>query len=62
MFGLIDLVVRAERDLRDAPVNLRPEPRFELWLGLLLGLWRHKRLLLATAGVLALLIIGGNAL
>ncbi len=58
MFGLIDLVVRAERELRDNPTIVYSEPRFELQV----GLWRHKMLWLAAAGVLALLIIGGNAL
>ena len=58
MFGLVDLVVRAERGMLDKPMNVRTELRSELQI----RLWRHKLLWLAAAGVLALLIIGGNAL
>ena len=58
MFGLVDLVVRAERDMLDTPMNMRSEPRSERQV----GLWRHKILWLAAAGVLALLLIGGKAL
>ncbi len=57
MFGLVDLVVRAERGMLDKPMNVRTELRSELPV----GLWRHRVLWLAAAGVLALLIIGGNA-
>ena len=58
MFGLVDLVVRAERGLWDKNIPMHSEPRSEqvVWL------WRHKMFLLTAASVLALLIIGGNAL
>ena len=57
MFGLAQLVVRAERDLQDKTMYVDDGPRLELpaWLS------NHKALLLA-AGVLALLIIGGNGI
>ncbi len=51
MFGLVDHVVRAERDLRDKPVNAPSEPGFEVQV----GLWRHKLLLI---GLVALVLAG----
>jgi hypothetical protein len=57
MFGLVDLVVRAERELRDNTIYARDEGRFDPWA----WLQHHKVFWLAAAGVLALLIIGGNA-
>ncbi len=53
MFGLPQLVVMAERDLRDQGVKANEESRVKAWL------WRHRKFFL-VAGVLALLIIGGT--
>ncbi len=57
MFGLAQLVVMAERDLRDTAVKANEESHLEaqVWL------WRYKKKLLLVGGVLAaLLIIGGK--
>ncbi len=51
MFGLVDHVVRAERDLRDTPMNARSEPGFAVQV----GLWRHKLLVI---GLVALVLVG----
>ena len=58
MFGLAQLVVRAERDLQDKTMYVDDGPRLELqgWL------WNHKALFLLVAGVLALLLVGGNGI
>jgi hypothetical protein len=56
MFGLAQLVVWAERDLREKTMHVYDEPRLELQV----WLWRHKALFF-VAGVLVLLIIGVNA-
>ncbi len=58
MFGLAYLVISAEREWRDkAAKTYDEEGRLEaqVWF------WRHKMLFLVI-GVLALLIIGGNAI
>lgn len=56
MFGLVNLVVSAEREGRQnhvARMDDRPRAEAQVWL------WRHKGLLL-VAGMLALLAIGAN--
>ena len=55
MFGLVYLVVSAERELQDNGVKSYQEAR----PGLQIWLWRHKMLFLAT-GVLTLLILSGK--
>jgi hypothetical protein len=58
MVELAHFVVRAERDGRQdrvVKVDERSHPEAQVWL------WRHKALFL-VAGVLALLVIGVNAI
>ncbi len=55
MIGLINLVVSAERELRDKDVRLSDESNFAMygWL------WRHKRLFFGMGtAMLGLLIVG----
>ncbi len=57
MFGLAYLVVSAEREWRDKDAKMYYEEgrsEAQVWF------WRHKMLFLGI-GMLALLIIGGNA-
>lgn len=57
MFGLVHLVVSAEREGRRnhvARMDDRPEVEAQVWL------WRHMAFLL-VAGVLTLFILGGKA-
>ncbi len=57
MFGLAYLVVSAERESKDKAAKMYFEEghyEAQVWF------WRHKMLFLVI-GVLALLIIGGNA-
>lgn len=57
MFGLAHLVISAECDLRDNNLYARDEGRFHLGARL-----RSSKLFwLVATGVLALLVIGGNA-
>jgi hypothetical protein len=53
MIGLINLVVSAERELRDKNVMLSDGSKVQDWL------WQHKRLFFAMgAMLLGLLIVG----
>ncbi len=58
MFGFAHLIVSAERELRDNTLYARDEQRSTWWT----RLWSHKAVgWTVVAGVLALFIIGGNA-